>query len=94
MIRKKKIEELKKQISAKKEEIAQLETQVGEEMTADFRETYGLAPGQHFMYGNLKCAEIVRAANTLELKAYPLKANGEISKKGILISDSKSIKPL
>lgn len=45
MTRKKKIEELKKQISAKKEEIAQLETQVGEEMTADFRETYGLAPG-------------------------------------------------
>lgn len=94
MTRKKKIEELKKQISAKKEEIAQLETQVGEEMTADFRETYGLAPGQHFMYGDMKCADVGKAANDLKLKVYPLKANGEISQKGVLINDNRPVKPL
>lgn len=94
MTRKEKIEELKKQISVKKEEIVQLETQIGEEMTAGFRETHGLAPGQHFMYGDVKCADIGKAANDLRLKAYPLKANGEISKKGVLIDDSKPVKPL
>lgn len=94
MTRKEKIEELKKQISVKKEEIAQLETQVVEEMTADFRDTHGLTPGQHFMYGDLKCAEIGRSANALELKAYLLKSNGEISQRGILIDGSKPVKPL
>lgn len=94
MTRKEKIKELGRQISAKQEEIAQLENQVIEEMTADFRETHGLAPGQHFMYGNLKCAEIVRAANILELKALFLKANGEISQKGVLINDNRPVKPL
>lgn len=94
MTRKKKIEELKRQIAAKQEEITQLENQVIEEMAADFRETHGLAPGQHFMYGDMKCAEIGRSANTLELKALFLKANGEISQKGILINDNRPVKPL
>lgn len=94
MTRKEKIEELKKQISVKKEEIAQLETQIGEEMTAGFREAHGLAPGQYFMYGDMKCGDIGKAANSLCLKVYPLKDNGEISRKGMLIDDSKPVKPL
>lgn len=94
MTRKEKIEELKKQISVKKEEIVQLENQVAEEMAAGFRETHGLAPGQHFMYGDVKCADIGKAANSLDLKVYPLKANGKISQKGMLIDGSKPVKPL
>lgn len=94
MTRKEKIEKLEKQISVKKGEIAKLEAQLVEEMATNFREVHGLAPGQYFMYGDVKCAEIGKASNDLRLKAYLLKANGEISKKGVLIDGSKPVKPL
>lgn len=87
MTLKEKIEELKKQI-------AELEKEVIQTMKADFYATHGLTEGQHFMYAGRECIGVEKATNVLQLKALALTANGDVSKKGVLIDNSKPVKPL
>ncbi len=94
MTREEKIEQLKNQITEKKEEIADLENQVIQEMIADFYAVHGLKEGQHFLYAGRECVCLGKAAQSLELKAFPMTANGGISQKGVLINSNKPVKPL
>lgn len=95
MTRKENIEQMKEQISAKRREIWDLQDQIGKEMIADFYETHGLKEGQHFYYGDKKCAGVVMATTgSFFLKALPLTAKGEVSKKGLIIYSEESIKPI
>lgn len=94
MTRKEHIEQMKEQISVKQKEILDLQSQIGKEMIADFYETHGLKEGQHFYYGDKKCAGVVMAAGSFFLKALPITSKGEVSKKGLIIYGDKSIKPI
>lgn len=94
MTRKENIKQMETQISQKQKEIGDLEKLIGEEMVADFYETHGLKEGQHFYYGDKECVGVVMATGSFFLKALPITAKGEVSKKGLIIYSNKSIKPL
>lgn len=94
MTRKENIERLQNLVQEKRQEITALQNQIGEEMVADFYESHGLKEGQHFFYQEKECIGVELAANSFFLKALPLTAKGEVSKKGLIIYSDKSVKPL
>lgn len=94
MTRKENIEQMKEQISVKQREIWDLQGQIGKEMIADFYERHGLKEGQHFFFEGKECVGVDMAADASSLKTFPLTATREVSKKGLIIYNEKSIKPV
>lgn len=94
MTRKENIEQMQEQISVKKQEIIDLQKQISEELIADFYEKHSLKQGQHFSFEDKECVGVEKAVGSHLLKAIPLTAKGEVSKKGLIIYSEKSIKPL
>lgn len=94
MTRKERIEELEARILEKKKEIASLQNEVKKEMIADFHERHGLKEGQHFFFEGKECVGVDMAAGSSFLKTFPLTASGEPSKRGLIIYNEKSIKPV
>lgn len=90
----KRIEELEARILEKKEEIESLQNEVKKEMIADFYERHGLKEGQHFFFEGKECVGVDMAVGSNLLKTFPLTASGEPSKRGLIIYNEKSIKPV
>lgn len=94
MTRKERIEQLNSQIIKKKNEIETLQEELKNEMITDFYERHGIKEGEHFFYEGKECVGVEISAGLGFLKTFPLTAKREISKKGLIIYNEKSIKPL
>lgn len=94
MTRNERIEGLNARILEKEEEIKSLQNEVKKEVIADFHERHGLKEGQHFFFEGKECVGVDMAADASSLKTFPLTATREVSKKGLIIYNEKSIKPV
>ena len=92
MTRQEKINSLREEIEIKQAEINSLKSQLSEEIVANFYETHGLSEGQHFMYGNKKCAGV--EYDGISLRTHSITKSGELSRMATIIYDESIIKTL
>lgn len=92
MTRKEKIEDLKKQIFSKMEEISELKNQINSEKISDFYERHNFVEGQHFLYDEKECVGV--EYDGYSYKTHRVKKDGELSIMSVYIYNEDKIKPI